>query len=321
MSTPFLITDVPAISAILSQAQEIQLDWENNGHPRYWKFFHTIDFILASRVGRSDRFIRIDSLLNHGQQLDQELEETLKAAEIRKQKNIELERLRLHVKGHIEKMFPMVKLTMSDPKSRKMFPPMVPSNEAKAFAKIAAEIIKPLAVVTPKFANSNLSRWHSCDAHHIKGEFLHSLSVMDAKGIMWSAKLYNGRPVPIGTTSSHSGSTSFPGFASLAEMILKNQEESKKKDAEAMERLKLYMKYVTEHDLEVSSPGEIYKVVDDHAREEFRKNLIGEEIHIKCCDECSAYVVGERRCACGNTRVELVVEGSYPNFYAGYERY
>lgn len=40
------------------------------------------------------------------------------------------------------------------------------------------------------------------------------------------------------------------------------------------------------------------------------------------CDECSTYIVGDRRCSCGNVRLEMVVEGDLLNKpYAYPEKY
>ena len=52
----------------------------------------------------------------------------------------------------------------------------------------------------------------------------------------------------------------------------------------------------------------------------------GDEIEISCCNECSTWTVGERRCSCGNVRVELAIEACNDKFiskgFYGYgERY
>jgi hypothetical protein len=43
-----------------------------------------------------------------------------------------------------------------------------------------------------------------------------------------------------------------------------------------------------------------------------------EEIDIDCCDECSSWTVTDRRCSCGNRRMELTWTGTFedPTYYA-----
>jgi hypothetical protein len=49
----------------------------------------------------------------------------------------------------------------------------------------------------------------------------------------------------------------------------------------------------------------------------------GTEMDIKCCDECSTWTVGERRCECGNRRIDLTVEfiGGSEKWFAYAEAY
>ena len=62
---------------------------------------------------------------------------------------------------------------------------------------------------------------------------------------------------------------------------------------------------------------------DNIAREIFAKeNIIdGEEHEISCCDECNTATVGERRCSCGNRRIDFYVDGELENYYVVSEAY
>lgn len=103
------------------------------------------------------------------------------------------------------------------------------------------------------------------------------------------------------------------------------QEKEKKDDIKKQEELIAAISYATENKVEISglSSGGILEVVSEHQRRKFIEENYpdGEEFIIKCCDECSSYIMGERRCSCGNVRVDLVVEKINGEFYGSFERY
>lgn len=83
------------------------------------------------------------------------------------------------------------------------------------------------------------------------------------------------------------------------------------------------IKYANTHGLDIRdlSAKDIISIVDDHAKDEFRKENFpdGTEIYLKHgCDECSTYTVGDHRCSCGNRRIMMVVDG---NLVEGYDCY
>jgi hypothetical protein len=49
------------------------------------------------------------------------------------------------------------------------------------------------------------------------------------------------------------------------------------------------------------------RYVQNHIKENFPE---GEQVRIKFCEDCSHWEVGEKRCSCGNRRVELVSDGN-----------
>jgi hypothetical protein len=63
--------------------------------------------------------------------------------------------------------------------------------------------------------------------------------------------------------------------------------------------------------------------VEEHKLDKWRQENYpdGTEMTIKCCDFCSSWVVGERRCACGNRRMSLAIEKNGDSFYAYAEPY
>lgn len=55
----------------------------------------------------------------------------------------------------------------------------------------------------------------------------------------------------------------------------------------------------------------IYRV-SEHAKEKYIEESVpdGTEVYLKNeCYECSTYIMGERRCSCGNRRISIMVEG------------
>lgn len=102
-------------------------------------------------------------------------------------------------------------------------------------------------------------------------------------------------------------------------MELSAQQEEKKTN-----RFKTALKIAFDNQINiVDCPTEasVIATVDEFMKEKFIEENYsnGTEVYLKhTCDECSTWYVGERRCSCGNVRVELEVEG---NFIDGYYAY
>ena len=74
------------------------------------------------------------------------------------------------------------------------------------------------------------------------------------------------------------------------------------------------IEYATLHiiDIEDLNTEQIIYRVSEYAKEEYLKESLpdGTDIYLKHgCDECSSYIMGERRCSCGNRRISIIVEG------------
>lgn len=73
------------------------------------------------------------------------------------------------------------------------------------------------------------------------------------------------------------------------------------------------------------SDNEIINKVDEIARENFRKEEYPDGTVVELdseCDYCETYVVGERRCECGNRRIAMTVDGDLlSGFYCYPEGY
>ena len=93
--------------------------------------------------------------------------------------------------------------------------------------------------------------------------------------------------------------------------------------------LELYTKsviYATEARLDVEglTVKEVIGMVDEHAKDAYLAKHFppGTVIQQDCCDECSDYKMGERRCDCGNRRIDVYVEGNIiDGFYEVVEPY
>jgi len=77
------------------------------------------------------------------------------------------------------------------------------------------------------------------------------------------------------------------------------------------------VRYFVENKLE-GEPS--YEAANKHALDLFLSSLdkLEGEVDIDCCDECSTWVVGEKRCSCGNRRICWEVDG---NFIDGFYNY
>lgn len=126
------------------------------------------------------------------------------------------------------------------------------------------------------------------------------------------------------TTATETRDRYLKKIKEIEEKIIQ-QEKEKEADVKKQEELIAAISYATENKIEISglSSKEILDVVSERQRREFIKENYpdGEEFKIGCCDECSSYIMGDRRCSCGNVRVDLVVEKINGEFYGSFERY
>lgn len=103
----------------------------------------------------------------------------------------------------------------------------------------------------------------------------------------------------------------------LVELYDKIVPQYRRKIKEVKKADKLLVKsieYAVKHGIEIEDLNEkaIINLVDERAKDEYRENKIpdGTPIDLKHeCYECNTYIVGERRCECGNRRISMVVEG------------
>lgn len=124
---------------------------------------------------------------------------------------------------------------------------------------------------------------------------------------------YNGNPL-----ACNGDSLKLLKEAKLKMELSAHQEEKK------TNRFKTALKIAFDNQINiVDCPTEasVIATVDEFMKEKFIEENYsnGTEVYLKhTCDECSTWYVGERRCSCGNVRVELEVEG---NFIDGYYAY
>jgi len=74
-------------------------------------------------------------------------------------------------------------------------------------------------------------------------------------------------------------------------------------------------------DIEGLESKDIICIVEEVAKDKYLKEEFpnGTEVYLKHgCDECSTYIMGERRCSCGNRRISIVVEGDLINGFYHY---
>jgi hypothetical protein len=74
------------------------------------------------------------------------------------------------------------------------------------------------------------------------------------------------------------------------------------------------IEYAAKHEIDIEdlSPKAVINHVAEIAKDNYLKEELpdGTEVYLKHgCDECSTYIMGERRCSCGNRRISIEVEG------------
>lgn len=109
--------------------------------------------------------------------------------------------------------------------------------------------------------------------------------------------------------------------------IAKIKQEEERKIRESKELVES-ITYLKEQNISVDglTPDGILDLAENHRREKWIAENYpdGSNMTHKCCDYCSDWTVGERRCSCGNRRMNLVVEkGRYgeTGYYAYAEAY
>jgi hypothetical protein len=74
------------------------------------------------------------------------------------------------------------------------------------------------------------------------------------------------------------------------------------------------IEFAAKHEIAIEdlTPKQIIDYVSEIAKDNYLKEELpdGTEVYLKhACDECSTYIMGERRCSCGNRRISIEVEG------------
>lgn len=99
--------------------------------------------------------------------------------------------------------------------------------------------------------------------------------------------------------------------------MVENWLERRNKTNERSERIfKAALEYCIANNLEWNSQNAV-SVATQHKAEALEREAIEahREIDIDCCDYCSTWIAGERRCSCGNRRVSFSYDGDFPNIY------
>lgn len=106
--------------------------------------------------------------------------------------------------------------------------------------------------------------------------------------------------------------------------IAKTEREQERKIQESKGLVEA-ITYLKEQNISVDglTPEHIRDLAENDRREKWISAHFpnGTEMDHSCCDNCSDWTVGERRCSCGNRRMNLVVEGKHPDYYAYAEAY
>lgn len=89
--------------------------------------------------------------------------------------------------------------------------------------------------------------------------------------------------------------------------------------AQTKERIvMLSIEYCHKMNLKFTSLEEACTLADNHSYNRLIETLEGKQIYQNVCDYCESFVIGDNRCGCGDTRLDLIIDGS---FYAGYDYY
>lgn len=103
------------------------------------------------------------------------------------------------------------------------------------------------------------------------------------------------------------------GIVELHAQLTKQYARLKEQSLKQNKLFQASVAYVEEHDimLEELSAENILRTVQQHAHEAYMTEHLptGTDMHFDECDNCSDYTMGDRRCECGNRRVEVLVQG------------
>lgn len=111
---------------------------------------------------------------------------------------------------------------------------------------------------------------------------------------------------------SYCSSITIPKFVEQVKERLKEEQEIEEK------KRKVFAKSCSlaeKHNISIEDFDLVKKVREAEEKEWLNKNYPkGKEIIISCCDCCDSYFMGEKRCSCGNRRIDVYVEGDVGNF-------
>lgn len=102
-------------------------------------------------------------------------------------------------------------------------------------------------------------------------------------------------------------------------------EQEKERKIQESKGLVESISYLNEKNIPIDgfTPEQIINLAEENRREKYIADNYpnGTIMDHSYCDNCSDWTIGERRCSCGNRRMNLVVEGKYPDYYAYAEAY
>jgi len=104
--------------------------------------------------------------------------------------------------------------------------------------------------------------------------------------------------------------------------VAKAQKDLKEKEDKKIRLIARAMEIYRENRLteKYSTNDELVRIATEAEKEKWVKENYpdGEIVDQKACQDCSTWVVGERRCECGNRRLEIQIEGNILDGFAGY---
>jgi hypothetical protein len=99
------------------------------------------------------------------------------------------------------------------------------------------------------------------------------------------------------------------------EYTAKIEREKRKKEEESQQYaaiLKAAEGYMTPEEIKTATLlGATLEQLRTLIQERYAQSMLGKEIAISCCGDCEEYIMGEKRCSCGNRRISAEAECYY----------